>query len=157
MKPPPSPLLSPPHPLHCLCRQKGKKPFKSLRNLKTDLDLNMEGDLNIIMALAEKLRAGLHSFVFGKPFYTSVQEREVLHTLWAATASSKCAHVYKWSQKKAAFAWMFFGFLGVFFCWFDCVRTGGTNFHLGLVTWQIGHCCWNERFLHVDLIHWKRH
>lgn len=63
------------------CRQKGKKPFKSLRNLKTDLDLNMEGDLNIIMALAEKLRAGLHSFVFGKPFYTSVQEREVLYTL----------------------------------------------------------------------------
>lgn len=41
----------------------------------------MEGDLNIVMALAEKLRAGLHSFVFGKPFYTSVQEREVLYTL----------------------------------------------------------------------------
>lgn len=61
--------------------QKGKKPFKSLRSLKTDLDLNMEGDLNIVMALAEKLRAGLHSFVFGKPFYTSVQEREVLYTL----------------------------------------------------------------------------
>lgn len=69
-------LSSPP-----ACRQKGKKPFKSLRSLKTDLDLNMEGDLNIVMALAEKLRAGLHSFVFGKPFYTSVQEREVLYTL----------------------------------------------------------------------------
>ncbi|XP_038133508.1 LOW QUALITY PROTEIN: guanine nucleotide exchange C9orf72 homolog [Cyprinodon tularosa] len=58
--------------------QKGKKPFRSLRNLKTDLDLKLEGDLNIIMALAEKLRAGLHSFVFGKPFYTSVQERDAL-------------------------------------------------------------------------------
>uniref|UniRef100_A0A3Q2Q9E7 C9orf72-SMCR8 complex subunit n=1 Tax=Fundulus heteroclitus TaxID=8078 RepID=A0A3Q2Q9E7_FUNHE len=58
--------------------QKGKKPFRSLRNLKADLDLRVEGDLNIIMALAEKLRAGLHSFVFGKPFYTSVQERDVL-------------------------------------------------------------------------------
>uniref|UniRef100_A0A6Q2YXI8 CI072 protein n=1 Tax=Esox lucius TaxID=8010 RepID=A0A6Q2YXI8_ESOLU len=58
--------------------QKGKKPFRSLRSLKTDLDLMVEGDLNIIMALAEKLRAGLHSFVFGKPFYTSVHERDVL-------------------------------------------------------------------------------
>ncbi|MBN3303810.1 CI072 protein, partial [Amia calva] len=58
--------------------QKGKKPFKSLRSLKTDLDLTAEGDLNIVMALAEKLKAGLHSFVFGKPFYTSVQERDVL-------------------------------------------------------------------------------
>ncbi|XP_048852404.1 guanine nucleotide exchange factor C9orf72 homolog [Brienomyrus brachyistius] len=58
--------------------QKGKKPFRSLRSLKTDLDLTSEGDLNIIMALAEKLKSGLHSFVFGKPFYTSVQERDVL-------------------------------------------------------------------------------
>ncbi|XP_070971371.1 guanine nucleotide exchange factor C9orf72-like isoform X2 [Oncorhynchus clarkii lewisi] len=58
--------------------QKGKKPFRSLRSLKTDLDLMVEGDLNIIMALAEKQRAGLHSFVFGKQFYTSVQERDVL-------------------------------------------------------------------------------
>ncbi|MED6268328.1 hypothetical protein CHARACLAT_021261, partial [Characodon lateralis] len=58
--------------------QKGRKPFRSLRNLKMDLDLKVEGDLNIIMALAEKLRAGLHSFVFGKPFYTSVHERDVL-------------------------------------------------------------------------------
>ncbi|XP_030628329.1 guanine nucleotide exchange factor C9orf72 homolog [Chanos chanos] len=58
--------------------QKGKKPFRSLRSLKTDLDLTVEGDLNIVMALAEKLRAGLHSFVFGKPFYTSVQERDLL-------------------------------------------------------------------------------
>ncbi|XP_055719393.1 guanine nucleotide exchange factor C9orf72-like [Salvelinus fontinalis] len=58
--------------------QKGKKPFCSLRSLKTDLDLMVEGDLNIIMALAEKQRAGLHSFVFGKQFYTSVQERDVL-------------------------------------------------------------------------------
>uniref|UniRef100_A0A8C9TCI7 C9orf72-SMCR8 complex subunit n=1 Tax=Scleropages formosus TaxID=113540 RepID=A0A8C9TCI7_SCLFO len=58
--------------------QKGKKPFRSLRNLKTDLDLMTEGDLSIIMALAEKLKVGLHSFVFGKPFYTSVQERDVL-------------------------------------------------------------------------------
>lgn len=59
-------------------RQKGKKPFRSLRNLKTDLDLTVEGDLNIIMAMAEKLRAGLHSFVFGKSFLTSVQERDLL-------------------------------------------------------------------------------
>ncbi|XP_078133814.1 guanine nucleotide exchange factor C9orf72 homolog isoform X2 [Sander vitreus] len=58
--------------------QKGKKPFRSLRNLKTDLDLTVEGDLNIVMAFAEKLRAGLHSFVFGKPFYTSMQERDAL-------------------------------------------------------------------------------
>uniref|UniRef100_A0A674BXN4 C9orf72-SMCR8 complex subunit n=1 Tax=Salmo trutta TaxID=8032 RepID=A0A674BXN4_SALTR len=58
--------------------QKGKMPFRSLRSLKTDLDLMVEGDLNIVMAFAEKLRAGLHSFVFGKPFYTSVQERDVL-------------------------------------------------------------------------------
>ncbi|XP_066535230.1 guanine nucleotide exchange factor C9orf72 homolog isoform X2 [Hoplias malabaricus] len=58
--------------------QKGRKPFRSLRNLKTDLDLTVEGDLNIVMAMAEKLRAGLHSFVFGKPFYTSVQERDLL-------------------------------------------------------------------------------
>uniref|UniRef100_A0A3Q3N046 C9orf72-SMCR8 complex subunit n=1 Tax=Labrus bergylta TaxID=56723 RepID=A0A3Q3N046_9LABR len=58
--------------------QKGKKPFRSLRNLKTDLDLTVEGDLNIVMAFAEKLRAGLHSFVFGKPFFTSMQERDVL-------------------------------------------------------------------------------
>uniref|UniRef100_A0A672JB05 CI072 protein n=1 Tax=Salarias fasciatus TaxID=181472 RepID=A0A672JB05_SALFA len=58
--------------------QKGKKPFKSLRSLKTDLDLRDEGDLNIVMAFAEKLRAGLHSFVFGKPFYTSMQERDAL-------------------------------------------------------------------------------
>ncbi|XP_016127626.1 protein C9orf72-like [Sinocyclocheilus grahami] len=58
--------------------QKGKKPFRSLRNLKTDLDLTVEGDLNIIMAMAEKLRAGLHSFVFGKSFLTSVQERDLL-------------------------------------------------------------------------------
>ncbi|CAB1331026.1 unnamed protein product [Coregonus sp. 'balchen'] len=58
--------------------QKGKKPFRSLRSLKTDLDLMVEGDLNIVMALAEKQRAGLHSFVFGKQFYTSVQERDVL-------------------------------------------------------------------------------
>ncbi|XP_064784121.1 guanine nucleotide exchange factor C9orf72-like isoform X2 [Oncorhynchus masou masou] len=58
--------------------RKGKKPFRSLRSLKTDLDLMVEGDLNIIMALAEKQRAGLHSFVFGKQFYTSVQERDVL-------------------------------------------------------------------------------
>ncbi|TSW48754.1 Guanine nucleotide exchange C9orf72 [Bagarius yarrelli] len=58
--------------------QKGKKPFRSLRNMKTDLDLTVEGDLNIIMAMAEKLRPGLHSFVFGKPFFTSVQERDIL-------------------------------------------------------------------------------
>ncbi|XP_072848136.1 guanine nucleotide exchange factor C9orf72 homolog isoform X3 [Pogona vitticeps] len=58
--------------------QKGKKPFKSLRNLKIDLDLTAEGDLNIIMALAEKLKPGLHSFLFGQPFYTSVQEHDVL-------------------------------------------------------------------------------
>ncbi|KAF3821338.1 hypothetical protein GH733_011491, partial [Mirounga leonina] len=51
--------------------QKGKKPFKSLRNLKIDLDLTAEGDLNIIMALAEKIKPGLHSFIFGRPFYTS--------------------------------------------------------------------------------------
>ncbi|XP_012925223.1 guanine nucleotide exchange C9orf72 homolog isoform X2 [Heterocephalus glaber] len=60
--------------------QKGKKPFKSLRNLKIDLDLTAEGDLNIIMALAEKIKPGLHSFIFGRPFYTSVQERDVLMT-----------------------------------------------------------------------------
>ncbi|KAI4804487.1 hypothetical protein KUCAC02_026113 [Chaenocephalus aceratus] len=60
--------------------QKGKKPFRSLRNLKTDLDLTVEGDLHIVMAFAEKLRAGLHSFVFSKPFYTSMQERDVLMT-----------------------------------------------------------------------------
>lgn len=65
-----------------LHRQKGKKPFRSLRNLKTDLDLTVEGDLNIVMAFAEKLRAGLHSFVFGKPFYTSMQERDVLVSFW---------------------------------------------------------------------------
>ncbi|XP_069096771.1 guanine nucleotide exchange factor C9orf72 homolog isoform X2 [Pleurodeles waltl] len=58
--------------------QKGKKPFKSLRNLKVDLDLTAEGDLNIIMAFAEKIKPGLHSFIFGRPFYTSVQERDVL-------------------------------------------------------------------------------
>lgn len=63
-------------------RQKGKKPFRSLRNLKSDLDLNVEGDLSIVMAFAEKLRAGLHSFVFGKPFHTSVQEKEVLVSFW---------------------------------------------------------------------------
>ncbi|KAM6037094.1 guanine nucleotide exchange factor C9orf72 homolog isoform X2 [Pelecanus crispus] len=60
--------------------QKGKKPFKSLRSLKIDLDLTAEGDLNIIMALAEKLKPGLHSFIFGRPFYTSVQERDMLMT-----------------------------------------------------------------------------
>ncbi|KAM6304018.1 guanine nucleotide exchange factor C9orf72 homolog isoform 2-T3 [Podargus strigoides] len=58
--------------------QKGKKPFKSLRSLKIDLDLTAEGDLNIIMALAEKIKPGLHSFIFGRPFYTSVQERDML-------------------------------------------------------------------------------
>ncbi|XP_061101530.1 guanine nucleotide exchange factor C9orf72 homolog [Conger conger] len=58
--------------------QKGKKPFRSLRSLKADLDLPVEGDLSIVMAMAEKLKAGLHSFVFGKSFYTSVQERDVL-------------------------------------------------------------------------------
>lgn len=58
--------------------QKGKKPFRSLRNLKGDLDLTVEGDLSIVMALAEKLKAGLHSFVFGKSFFTSRQERDVL-------------------------------------------------------------------------------
>lgn len=61
-------------------RQKGKKPFKSLRSLKIDLDLTAEGDLNIIMALAEKIKPGLHSFIFGRPFYTSVQERDMLMT-----------------------------------------------------------------------------
>ncbi|KAM8800328.1 guanine nucleotide exchange factor C9orf72 homolog isoform 2-T2 [Rhynchonycteris naso] len=60
--------------------QKGKKPFKSLRNLKIDLDLTAEGDLSIVMALAEKIKPGLHSFVFGRSFYTSVQERDVLMT-----------------------------------------------------------------------------
>ncbi|XP_064410740.1 guanine nucleotide exchange factor C9orf72 homolog [Latimeria chalumnae] len=60
--------------------QKGKKPFRSLRSLKTDLDLTAEGDLNIIMALAEKIKPGLHSFIFGRSFYTSVQERDVLMT-----------------------------------------------------------------------------
>lgn len=60
--------------------QKGKKVFKSLRSLKTDLDLTAEGDLNIIMALAEKIKPGLHSFIFGKPFHTSMQERDVLMT-----------------------------------------------------------------------------
>lgn len=70
------PLFSPSH------RQKGQKPFRSLRNLKTDLDLTVEGDLNIVMAFAEKLRGGLHSFVFGKPFYTSVQERDALMSFW---------------------------------------------------------------------------
>ncbi|XP_069909288.1 guanine nucleotide exchange factor C9orf72 homolog isoform X2 [Oryctolagus cuniculus] len=60
--------------------QKGKKAFKSLRNLKIDLDLTAEGDLNIIMALAEKIKPGLHSFIFGRSFYTSVQERDVLMT-----------------------------------------------------------------------------
>ncbi|CAL8271005.1 unnamed protein product [Merluccius merluccius] len=58
--------------------QKGKKPFRSLRNLKADLDLTVEGDLSIVMAFAEKLRTGLHLFVFGRPFYTSVHERDVL-------------------------------------------------------------------------------
>lgn len=47
-----------------------------------DLDLTVEGDLNIVMAFAEKLRGGLHSFVFGKPFYTSVQERDALLSFW---------------------------------------------------------------------------
>ncbi|XP_062455368.1 guanine nucleotide exchange factor C9orf72 homolog isoform X3 [Rhea pennata] len=60
--------------------QKGKKPFKSLRSLKIDLDLTAEGDLNIIMAFAEKIKPGLHSFIFGRPFYTSVQERDMLMT-----------------------------------------------------------------------------
>ncbi|XP_014376540.1 guanine nucleotide exchange factor C9orf72 homolog isoform X2 [Alligator mississippiensis] len=60
--------------------QKGKKAFKSLRSLKIDLDLTAEGDLNIIMALAEKIKPGLHSFIFGRPFYTSMQERDVLMT-----------------------------------------------------------------------------
>ncbi|KAM9262161.1 guanine nucleotide exchange factor C9orf72 homolog isoform 2-T4 [Morus bassanus] len=60
--------------------QKGRKPFKSLRSLKIDLDITAEGDLNIIMALAEKLKPGLHSFIFGRPFYTSVQERDMLMT-----------------------------------------------------------------------------
>nr|XP_028567296.1 guanine nucleotide exchange C9orf72 homolog isoform X1 [Podarcis muralis]XP_028567298.1 guanine nucleotide exchange C9orf72 homolog isoform X1 [Podarcis muralis] len=60
--------------------QKGKKPFKSLRSLKIDLDLRAEGDLNIIMALAEKIKPGLHSFLFGRSFYTSVQEHDVLMT-----------------------------------------------------------------------------
>ncbi|XP_021236692.1 guanine nucleotide exchange C9orf72 homolog isoform X2 [Numida meleagris] len=60
--------------------QKGKKPFKSLRSLKIDLDLTAEGDLNIIMALAEKIKPGLHSFIFGRPFYISVQERDMLMT-----------------------------------------------------------------------------
>ncbi|XP_071437037.1 guanine nucleotide exchange factor C9orf72 homolog isoform X2 [Pithys albifrons albifrons] len=60
--------------------QKGKKPFKSLRSLKVDLDLTAEGDLNIIMALAEKIKPGLHCFIFGRPFYTSVQERDMLMT-----------------------------------------------------------------------------
>ncbi|XP_051504482.1 guanine nucleotide exchange factor C9orf72-like [Myxocyprinus asiaticus] len=41
-------------------------------------NLTVEGDLNIIMVMAEKLRAGLHSFVFGKSFLTSVQERDLL-------------------------------------------------------------------------------
>lgn len=63
-------------------RQKGQKSFRSLRNLKTDLDLTVEGDLSIVMAFAEKLRGGLHSFVFGKPFYTSVQERDALLSFW---------------------------------------------------------------------------
>ena len=62
------------------CRQKGKKPFKFLRSLKIDLDLAAEGDLNIVMALAEKIKPGLHSFVFGRPFYTSIQERDMLMT-----------------------------------------------------------------------------
>lgn len=66
------------NPLPLTHRQKGQKSFRSLRNLKTDLDLTVEGDLNIVMAIAEKLRVGLHSFVFGKPFYTSVQERDAL-------------------------------------------------------------------------------
>lgn len=65
---------------HYFCRQKGKKAFKSLRSLKIDLDLTAEGDLNIIMALAEKIKPGLHSFIFGRPFYTSMQERDVLMT-----------------------------------------------------------------------------
>ncbi|XP_057281017.1 guanine nucleotide exchange factor C9orf72 homolog isoform X2 [Pezoporus wallicus] len=60
--------------------QRGKKPFRSLRSLKVDLDLTAEGDLNIIMALAEKIKPGLHSFIFGRPFYTSVQERDMLMT-----------------------------------------------------------------------------
>ncbi|XP_037229693.1 guanine nucleotide exchange C9orf72 homolog [Falco rusticolus] len=60
--------------------QKGKKPFRSLRSLKMDLDLAAEGDLNIVMALAEKIKPGLHSFVFGRPFYTSIQERDMLMT-----------------------------------------------------------------------------
>ena len=55
--------------------QKGKKPFRALRSLKADLDLTVDGDLSIIMALAEKLRAGLHSFVFGVP-YSSGQDRD---------------------------------------------------------------------------------
>lgn len=67
-----------PHLCSSTYRQKGKKPFKSLRNLKIDLDLTAEGDLNIIMAFAEKLKPGLHSFLFGQPFYTSVQEHDVL-------------------------------------------------------------------------------
>lgn len=73
-----------------LLRQKGKKPFRSLRNLKKDLDLVEEGDLNIIMALAEKLRTGLHSFVFGKPFYTSMQERDVLMSFWPSSLVALC-------------------------------------------------------------------
>ncbi|XP_059830890.1 guanine nucleotide exchange factor C9orf72 homolog isoform X2 [Hypanus sabinus] len=61
--------------------QRGKKPFRSLRNLKIDLDLAVEGDLSIIMAMAEKLKPGLHSFIFGKSFHTSIQERDVLMSL----------------------------------------------------------------------------
>uniref|UniRef100_A0A8C5LLK4 C9orf72-SMCR8 complex subunit n=1 Tax=Leptobrachium leishanense TaxID=445787 RepID=A0A8C5LLK4_9ANUR len=60
--------------------QKGKKTFKSLRSLKTDLDLTVEGDLNIILALAEKIKPGLHSFMFGRPYHISVQERDILMT-----------------------------------------------------------------------------
>ncbi|KAM9708742.1 guanine nucleotide exchange factor C9orf72 homolog isoform 9-T9 [Menidia menidia] len=58
--------------------QKGRRPFRGLRGLKADLALGAEGDLAIVMATAEKLRAGLHCFVFGRPLLTSMQERDAL-------------------------------------------------------------------------------
>uniref|UniRef100_A0A8C4QL05 C9orf72-SMCR8 complex subunit n=1 Tax=Eptatretus burgeri TaxID=7764 RepID=A0A8C4QL05_EPTBU len=55
--------------------QRGKRQLRSLWQLKTDLDLTGDGTLAVVMAIAEKMRPGLHAVLFSHP-QSSLPERD---------------------------------------------------------------------------------
>ncbi|XP_032821899.1 guanine nucleotide exchange factor C9orf72 homolog [Petromyzon marinus] len=58
--------------------QQGKKPLQSLGKVKKELDLTDKGDLSVVMATAEQMRPGVHSFLFGRQVESTLLEQDTL-------------------------------------------------------------------------------